>query len=32
LIVQRHAVERWDPRAPEDSSTSVDDPDDEDED
>ena len=32
LIVQRHAVERWDPRAPEVSATDADDPDAEDED
>jgi len=32
LIVQRHAVERWDPRPPEDSAVDADDPDDQDED
>jgi sRNA-binding regulator protein Hfq len=31
LIVQRHAVERWDPRAPEESAADADDPDGEDE-
>jgi hypothetical protein len=32
LVVQRHAVERWDPRAPEDNVADTDDPDDGDED
>jgi len=32
LVVQRHAVERWDPRAPEDSAADADNPDEEDED
>ena len=32
LVVQRHAVERWDPRAAEDSAADADDPNDEDDD